>query len=62
MHCHCNPPCCEGIFGNCLRNSVERKALQPYPGEREVWVVTIGVILFALAIAIIIIGVSDFTK
>ncbi len=39
-----------------------QKALQPHPSEREVWVVVIGVILFSLAIAIIIVGVSDFTK
>ena len=30
--------------------------------EREQWIVTIGVILFALAIFVITIGVSEYTK
>ena len=37
------------------------KALNPYPTERETWAVAIGVVLFALAITIIIIGISDYT-
>jgi len=39
-----------------------QKALNPYPTEREAWVVVIGVLSFALAIAIIIIGFSDYTS
>jgi hypothetical protein len=38
-----------------------RKSVQPYPSERETWVVAIGVVLFAIAIAIITVGVSNFT-
>ena len=38
-----------------------QKAVNAYPTEREVWVVVIGVILFAVAIAIIIFGISDYT-
>lgn len=37
------------------------KALNAYPTERETWTVVIGVILFAIAITIIIIGVSEYT-
>ena len=37
------------------------KSVQPYPTEREIWVVVIGVILFAIAIAIVTFGVSDIT-
>lgn len=33
-----------------------------YPTEREAWTVAIGVVMFAVALAIIIIGVSDFTS
>ena len=39
-----------------------RKKVQPYPSEREVWTVVIGVILFALAVSIIIVAVSDYTS
>jgi len=39
-----------------------QKAVNPYPTEREAWVVVIGVLSFALAIAIIIIGFSDYTS
>ncbi|HVL79090.1 MAG TPA: hypothetical protein VM346_07350 [Sphingomicrobium sp.] len=38
------------------------KVINPYPTEREAWVVVIGVLSFALAIAIIIIGFSDYTS
>ena len=38
------------------------KALRLQPGENEAWVVTIGVMLFALAIFIITVGVSEYTK
>jgi hypothetical protein len=38
-----------------------KKAVNAYPTEREVWTVVIGVILFALAIAVITVGVSDYT-
>jgi hypothetical protein len=37
-----------------------RKELNPVPTEREAWVVAIGVVAFALALAIIIVGFSDF--
>lgn len=36
-----------------------KKELRPYPTEREVWTVVIGVVLFALAITVITIGVSN---
>ena len=39
-----------------------QKAVNPYPTEREVWTVVIGVVAFAIAIAIIIIGISDATS
>lgn len=38
-----------------------QKPLNAYPSEREVTTVVIGVLLFAIAIAIIILGVSDYT-
>ncbi len=38
------------------------KSVRPYPTEREVWTVVIGVTAFAIAIAIIIIGISDYTS
>ena len=39
------------------------KELRAYPTtERETWIVVIGVTLFALAIAIIIVGVSNYTS
>jgi hypothetical protein len=40
----------------------ERRALRPHPTEQEVHRCVIGVLLFALAIAIVILGVSDFTN
>ena len=40
---------------------VEHKGVNPYPSEREVWIVVIGVILFALAISLITIGFSQIT-
>ncbi len=33
-----------------------------FSSERETWVVVVGVVLFALALAIITLGVSDFTS
>ena len=39
-----------------------RKSLQTYPSEREAWVVAIGVILFALAITVITVGVSNYVN
>lgn len=39
------------------------KTLRAYPTtERETWIVAIGVLLFGLAIAVIIFGVSEYTK
>lgn len=38
------------------------KAVNPYPSEREAWMVMIGVVLFALAIAIVIFRISDITS
>ena len=40
----------------------EQKAMRTYPTERETWTVVIGVLLFAIALAIITVGVSDFTS
>jgi hypothetical protein len=37
------------------------KAVRPYPTEREVLVVVIGVILFALALTFITLGISAVT-
>lgn len=37
------------------------KAVRPYPSEREVLVVVVGVILFALAITFITLGISAVT-
>jgi hypothetical protein len=39
-----------------------QKSLRAYPTEYEVWSVVIGVVLFALAITIIIVELSDFTS
>ncbi|HEX3423657.1 MAG TPA: hypothetical protein VHS33_09705 [Sphingomicrobium sp.] len=39
----------------------QRKAVVPYPTEREIWIVAIGVVLFALAIAAITFGFSQIT-
>ena len=39
------------------------KSLRAYPTtERESWIVIIGVILFSMAIAVIIFGISEYTK
>lgn len=38
------------------------KSVKPYPTEREVWAVVAGVILFAIAIAIITVQFSDLTS
>ena len=40
---------------------VEKK-VHPYPTEREIWMVVIGVVLFALAIAALTVGISDVTS
>jgi len=37
----------------------DRKSLQPVAPEREAWIVVIGVILFALAITVAIVGTSN---
>ena len=38
------------------------KELKAYPTERETWAVSIGVLLFGIAITIIIIAFSDYTS
>lgn len=38
------------------------KRVNPYPTEREILVVVIGVVLFALAIAAVTFGISDVTS
>jgi len=39
------------------------KSLRAYPTtERETWMVAIGVLLFGIAIAVIIFGISEYTK
>ncbi|HEV8406649.1 MAG TPA: hypothetical protein VGQ34_01845 [Sphingomicrobium sp.] len=38
------------------------KAVKPYPTEREIWIVAVGVVLFALAISIITLGFSQITS
>jgi hypothetical protein len=38
------------------------KTVRPYPSEREVWMVALGVVLFALAITIVTVGVSGVTS
>jgi len=40
---------------------VEKK-VNPYPTEREIWMVVIGVILFAIAITALTVGISDVTS
>ena len=35
------------------------KEVRPYPTEREVWAVVIGVVVFALAITVAIVGTSN---
>jgi hypothetical protein len=39
-----------------------QKTVQPYPTEREIWTVAIGVVLFAIAIALLTFGISDVTS
>lgn len=39
-----------------------KKAVRPYPTEREVWIVAVGVVLFALAISLITFGFSQITS
>jgi len=41
---------------------VAPKKVRPYPTEREIWIVSVGVILFALAISIITFGFSQITS
>jgi hypothetical protein len=41
---------------------IAEKAVRPYPTEREIWTVAIGVLLFALAITIVTVGVSGVTS
>jgi len=41
---------------------VAQKAVKPYPTEREIWIVAVGVILFALAISMITFGFSQITS
>lgn len=38
------------------------KSVRAYPTERETWTVVIGVIAFAIALTIIIFGISDATN
>ena len=39
------------------------KSLRSYPTtERETWIVAIGVLMFGIAIAVIIFGISEYTK
>jgi hypothetical protein len=38
------------------------KAVRPCPTERELWIVAVGVVLFALAISIITFGFSEITS
>ena len=38
-----------------------KKKPNAYPTEREVWIVAIGVLLFALAITALTFGISDVT-
>jgi hypothetical protein len=40
---------------------VHKKKPNAYPTEREIWIVVIGVVIFALAIAALTFGVSDVT-
>jgi hypothetical protein len=39
-----------------------KREVRPYPTEREIWIVAIGVILFALAISMITVGFSQITS
>jgi hypothetical protein len=38
------------------------KKVRAYPSEREIWMVVVGVCLFAIAISIITVGFSGFTS
>ncbi|MEO7188322.1 MAG: hypothetical protein ABIW58_07970 [Sphingomicrobium sp.] len=38
------------------------KSVRAYPTERETWTVVIGVIAFAIALTLIIFGISDVTN
>ena len=40
----------------------EQRAPRDFSDENEVWVVAIGVVLFAIAITIIIFAISDYTN
>jgi hypothetical protein len=40
---------------------VEKK-VNPYPTEREIWMVVVGVVLFAIAITALTFGISDVTS
>ena len=40
---------------------VVHKKPNAYPTEREIWIVVIGVLIFAVAIAALTFGVSDVT-
>ncbi len=42
--------------------AIRERKVQPYPTEREIWIVVIGVILFAVAITALTIGISDVTS
>lgn len=42
--------------------AAQKKAVNPYPTEREVWIVVVGVVLFALAISIITFEFSQITS
>lgn len=39
-----------------------QKKVNAYPTEQEIWIVVIGVVIFALAIAALTFGVSDVTS
>lgn len=45
-----------------VRVDKAEKLLRAYPTEREIWTVVIGVTAFAIALTIIILGISDFTS
>lgn len=38
------------------------KAVHPYPSQQEVWMVAVGVIMFTIAFAALIFGISDITS
>ena len=41
---------------------LEKLELKPMSPEREAWIVVIGVVLFAAAIAALVLGVSEITS